>query len=168
MTEEITPRSLGTLELDDSVLLSSGPADGIGMAFGLAGNVGFGVFATLLNITSDIESIARSLGDGQAVVESDAARNSTESDDGTPHLVGRFSTDAVAAGEVWSGRQGSLETDNSDQGEDTGGKLTDTLHGEDGALEHGSLGINLGKLGISLGQNSPSWHLSISSWRTRT
>jgi hypothetical protein len=42
-------------------------------------HVGIDVLSGLLDITSDIESVARSLGDGQTVVERDTAWDGTES-----------------------------------------------------------------------------------------
>ena len=54
-------------------------ADLIWVSFGLAFHVGGCVFPGFLDIAADVESVARSLGDGQTVVETGTAWDCTES-----------------------------------------------------------------------------------------
>ena len=103
MAEEISPAGLGALKLNDSLLLSGSTADLIGVTFGFTSNVGLDILTGLLDIPRNIERVARSLGDGQSVVESDAAGNGTETDDGTPHLIGGLGADSVAGCEAGCG-----------------------------------------------------------------
>ena len=78
MGPEVTERSLGDLEL----LLASShgldTGDLIWVTLGLALHVRVDILGSLLDITSDVEGITRSLGDGETVVECDATGDGTE------------------------------------------------------------------------------------------
>lgn len=132
MADEIPPAGLGRVEVLSGVLDGLNAADLVGMTLGFALHVRLGVFAGLLDVTSDIESVARGFGDGQTVVQSDAARDGTEADDYTPHLVHRQTTNATTVGDILRGLEGLLEASRRNQGDDSRGELTDTLHRKHG------------------------------------
>jgi hypothetical protein len=100
-------------------------------------DVGLHILASLVNIAGNIESVARGLRDSQTEVESHASWNGTEPNDDTPHLVHSKTTDSVAFSDSLGGQQGLLETSGDDKSDDSRTKLTDTLHGKDGA-HHGT------------------------------
>lgn len=79
MVEEVLHGSFGDLKGFLSLGHGSGTPDLIWVALGLAVHICVDVVASLLNVTGDVESVAGSLGDGESVVESDAAGNSTKS-----------------------------------------------------------------------------------------
>jgi hypothetical protein len=112
-------------------------SDLVGVAFGLRREVGLDVRVSLDDIAGDIEGVAGSLGNGQAVVEGNAARHGAEADDNAPHLVDSNTTDAAALVDCISGEKRLLEARCNDKRHDTSGKLADTLHGEDRA-HHGA------------------------------
>lgn len=134
---EVAPGSLGGSKTVASVLDTSDTDGLVGLALSLASEVGLGVLITLDNVAGNIEGVARSLGDGKTEVQGDAARNSAEADDNTPHLVDGETADTTAVGDGRSSQERLLETLSDDQADDTSGELADTLHGEDGA-HHGT------------------------------
>lgn len=134
---EVGPRSLGDLDLWCGVTHGSSTSDLIGLAFSSAGEVGLDVGAGLDNITGDIESVAGSLWDGEAVVESDAAWDCAKADNHSPHLVHGFLADARAVGSVGGGGKRAFEASGDDKGDNTSSKLSHSLHGKDGA-HHGA------------------------------
>lgn len=87
MAEEVAPAGLGDLHLLLGHLLGGDAGDLVGLALGLALLEGFDVVAGLLNVLLDVEGVAGGLGDGQAVVERDAAGDGTQTNDCTPHLI---------------------------------------------------------------------------------
>ena len=96
MTEEIFVTSFWHVEALFGVLDDSSLTEIIGSTFGFLAEVRLRVFAGLFHVTSDIEGIARSLGDGQPIVESDTSGNSAKSNDDPPHFVGSKLADAIA------------------------------------------------------------------------
>lgn len=64
---EIAEAGLGDLEALFSLLVSLGPGNLIGIALMLALHVSLDIVVGLLDITSDVESVARGLGDGKTV-----------------------------------------------------------------------------------------------------
>jgi hypothetical protein len=134
---EVRPRGLWNLDLWCLIAHGGGTHHLVRDTLRSAGQVGLDIGAGLHDITRDIEGVARSLRDGQTVVEGDAAWNGTESDDHTPHLVDGAGADSVAVGRVNSAGERGLEACGDDQGDDPGTELTHALHSEDGA-HHGS------------------------------
>ena len=134
---EVAPRCLGDLHTGCGVLHGGDTSDLVGVALGLGREVGLDIGASLDNIARDIEGVAGGLGDSQTVVESNAARHGTETDDHAPHLVDSNATDAAALVDSIGGEEGLLEAGCDNKRHDTSSKLADTLHGEDGA-HHGT------------------------------
>jgi len=71
-------------------------AELVWFTLGLAIHVCVNILSSLLDITSNIESVTRSLGNGETVVESDASGDGTETDENTPHLVNGQLADTTA------------------------------------------------------------------------
>lgn len=117
--------------------LGGSAGDLIGAAVVLAVEVGLGVSVSLDNVAGNIEGVARSLRNGQTVVESNASGDGTETDDDTPHLVDGELADTIASSRGLGGQERLLETGSDNESDDTSSELTDTLHGEDGA-HHGT------------------------------
>lgn len=69
MGEEILETGLGDLEAILGSLVGSDAGNLVGVALALASNVGNDIIASLLDVTSDIESVTRSFGDGKTVCE---------------------------------------------------------------------------------------------------
>lgn len=70
MGEEVLEAGLGNLEALLGSLVGGDTGNLVGVALALSSNVGNDIIASLLNVTSDIESVTRSLGDGKTVCES--------------------------------------------------------------------------------------------------
>ena len=87
VSPEVGPRCFRDCELVGGVANGSGVSDLVWVSTWLVGHVGLDVRAGLDDIAGDIEGVTRSLGNGQTVVEGNAAWDSTETDDDTPHLV---------------------------------------------------------------------------------
>ena len=91
------------------------------------------VLVRLLDVTSNVESITWSLGNGEAEVEGYARGNDANTDQGTPHLVDSnlavASALSVGCGLVELALEASDEADH----DDSSTKLAETLHGEHGA-----------------------------------
>jgi hypothetical protein len=105
----------------------------IGLALALlARDVLLDILIRLLNIASDIESVARSLGDGETVVKSDTGGNDTETDQSAPHLVnGNLALVRRAALRVrCSLLELALEASYKTDHDNTTAELSKTLHGE--------------------------------------
>lgn len=111
-----------------------------------AGHVGLDIAAGLGDIAGNIEGVTGSLGDGKTVVESNAARDGTETDDDTPHLVSGEKAITLASALALGRLEGALETSSDNQSDDTSEELADTLHGEDGT-HHGSSPLGGRELG---------------------
>lgn len=142
---EVTPGSLrGHEVLAGNETLGVG--DLIRVAGVLAVNVSLGVGTGLDNIALDVEGVAGSLGDGETVVKGNASGDSAETDDDAPHLVHSKTTDTIAVLDGLGGLERLFEARDDDEGDDTGGELTETLHGEDGS-HHGTSPLGGGKLG---------------------
>lgn len=148
MAPEVGPGSLGDLELTGSSSLGSSASDLIRVAVVLAVEVGLGVSVGLDNVTGNVEGVARSLGDGKTVVESNASGNGTETNDDTPHLVNGKLADTVASSRVLGSQKRLLETGSDDESNDTSSELTNTLHGEDGT-HHGTAPLGGSELGCN-------------------
>ena len=101
---EVAPAGLRRVKTGNSVGDSRSTMDLVRMTFTLALDVGFGVLTSLVDITSDIEGIARSFGDRETVVKSDTARHGTETNDHPPHLVNRKTADPIALGGFLGGQ----------------------------------------------------------------
>lgn len=140
MTDEISPAGLGNLQSGVGARKTPNTSDLIGITLRLALNVSLDILTGLFWISGDIKGIAGSFWNGKTVVEGDAARNGAKADDGTPHLVGGFSTNTGAVTEITSRGQSILEAGSGDQGQNSACKLTNTLHGKDGTLE---VGVNM-------------------------
>lgn len=134
---EVTEGCLGDLELGSTLAHHLDTVDLVWDTFRLAAEVGLDIGAGLDDVARHIECVAGSLRDRQAVVESNAARYSTEADDHTPHLVDCLAADTVAVGVRLRGKQRLLEASSDNERDDTGSELTNTLHGEDGT-HHGT------------------------------
>lgn len=79
MGAEIGPGGSGCINADDGSIF----VDDDVLAFDDVGNISGGLFEVALNIHGE----SRSLGDGQTEVEGDTSRDSTETDEETPHEV---------------------------------------------------------------------------------
>ena len=134
---KVLPTGLGDLKPTLGVLDDGNTSDLVGMTLGFTLDVSLGVFTGLLNIASHIEGVPRRLGDGQTEVESNASRNSAETDDDTPHLVNGQTANTATGSGSFGGHQGFLETRSNDESDDGRRKLTDSLHGKDGS-HHGA------------------------------
>ena len=134
---EVSPAGLGRVEADASILQNSRTVNLVRVTLWLALDVGLDILTGLVDITGNIKGVARSLGDGQTEVESNASWNGTEADDDTPHLVNSKSTDTVAGRHSLGRQQGLLETSGDDKSDDGCSELANTLHGEDRA-HHGT------------------------------
>jgi len=137
MMDEIAPTSFRDIEVLGRVLDGLDPADLVRVTLCFALHVGLGVLAGLLDIASDIESVARGFRDGQTVVQRNAAWHSTEADDHTPHLVDRKTADTTTVRGVAGGLKRLLEASSNDESNDGGAELSDTLHGKHRA-HHGT------------------------------
>ena len=151
VAEEVLPGWLWGLELRSGVTHSGDTGDLIRNTLSGTRKVGLDIRATLDNIAGDIESVARSLWDGETEVEGNASWNSTHSNDDTPHLVDSKVADTIASS--LSGDRGSnaassswnsagalkrlLEANSDNESDDTSGELTETLVGEDSS-HHGT------------------------------
>jgi hypothetical protein len=78
VSPEVGPRSLGSLELSSGLLHGGNTLDLVWVTLALSLHVSSNIISSLLDITSDIEGVSRSLGDGKTVVESNATGNGTE------------------------------------------------------------------------------------------
>ena len=96
MTEEVFVASFWHAEALFGVLNDGSLAEVIGFTLRFLAEVCLRVFAGLLHVASDIKGIARSLGDGQPIIESNASGDSAKSNDDPPHFVGRKLADAIA------------------------------------------------------------------------
>lgn len=151
MVAEILKGGFRDLESGGGLHHGGDTADLVWVALGLTLHVGVDVVAGLLDITCDIKGVTWGLGDGETVVEGDAAGNGTESDDYTPHLVDGQLADTSAVGGFASSDEGLLETGSHNQSNDCGCELTNTLHGEH-SVHHGSSPLGGGKLGSNDGR----------------
>lgn len=111
-----------------------------------AGNVVLGVLVGLLDITGNVEGVAGGLGDGQAVVQRDAAGDGAKANERAPHLVDGHGAVAGAVGGLGRGREGVLEAEGDEEHDEGGAQLAEPLHGEDGA-HHGATPLGGRKLG---------------------
>lgn len=139
VSEEVGPGCLGDLKLGSSVTHGADASDFIWYTLGGASEVSLDIRTTLDDVPGDIEGVARSLGNGQTEVEGDGARNCTHSNDDTPHLVDGLEADAIARSDdsggvlAVGGQERLLEPNGDNQSDETGSKLTETLHGKDGS-----------------------------------
>ncbi|RUP49682.1 LOW QUALITY PROTEIN: hypothetical protein BC936DRAFT_141818 [Jimgerdemannia flammicorona] len=127
---EVAPRSLGNIRLFKSLGL------GVVARGGATLDEGGGVLDTLVDFAFNIHGEAGSLGDGKA--ESGNGRDTAKTDDDTPDLVERVDV----------GLDGALIGDENDEGDDSGSKDTETLHGKDGG-HHGTAAVGGGELGVT-------------------
>ena len=129
-----------------SILLGGDTGNLVGVTLVLAAHVGLDVRVGLLDVTSDVEGVAGSLGDGQTVVEGDDTGDGTETDEDSPHLVNSEAADASAVGLLGGGEERLLEAESDEEHDESGGELTKTLHGEDSA-HHGTTPLGGSELG---------------------
>jgi len=78
VVDEVLERGFGDFESGAGLDHGGYASDFVRMTFGLTIDVGPDVCAGFLDITGDVEGVARGFGDGETVVEGDAAGNSTE------------------------------------------------------------------------------------------
>ena len=109
MTNEIFVASFWHAETLFGVLNDSSLAKIIGPSLGFLAEVCLRIFACLLHVASDIEGIARSLGNGQPIIESNASGDSAKSDDDPPHFVDSKLADAVAGCDSLGSQERFLE-----------------------------------------------------------
>src|SRR3569833_3265860 len=100
VTEEVAPAGRLVGQMLCRVLLGGNTGQLVGVALGLAANVSLDDVVGLLDITGDIERVAGGLGNGQSVVEGNAAGDGTEADQDAPHLVDGDSADSGAVGRL--------------------------------------------------------------------
>jgi hypothetical protein len=112
----------------------------------LTRNVLLSISGGLLDVAGNIKSVARSLGNGEAVVEGEAGGDDTDTDKGAPHLV--YSNLAVAGAGVVTSRTRERVLESGDEAKHNKGtaKLTETLHGKDSA-HHGTAPLGGSELG---------------------
>lgn len=138
VSAEVLEARLGNGDLNLSGLLGLDPGDFVDVTLTkLAASIGLDVKGSLFYVSSHIEGVARGLGDGETEIKSEAARHSTEPNQGPPHFVDGDGADASAGG-IGGGRgQRLLEAESDEQHDESSDKLADTLHGENGT-HHGT------------------------------
>ena len=104
------------------------------------------VFVGLLNVTGDIESVARRLGNGEALVERDTSWDDANSDESAPHLVDSYSALTVTVRVASNSLKGVLKTSDKAKHDKSTTELTETLHSKDGT-HHGTTPLGSGELG---------------------
>lgn len=88
-------------------------------------------------VPCDVEGESRSLWDGETEIESEDSRNTTDSNDDSPHFVNRKSAFTSAVRSIRSVEEGLLEAGSNNQSNHGSRKLTKTLHRED-RTHHGT------------------------------
>lgn len=96
------------------------------------GNIALGLVEVVLNI----QDVTGGLGDGQTEVDSDEGRQASETNENTPDIVEVVDISL----------DGGLEGSEEDDGDDTGGEVTESLHGKDSG-HHGTATVGGGELG---------------------
>jgi hypothetical protein len=127
-----------------AVLEGSNALDLVRVTLALALKIGCDIFTSLDNITVDVEGVAGSFRDGQTIVQGKAGRNSTEADDDTPHLVDSEIADTRALADAGGSLERAPETSGDDEGNESTGQLTNTLHSEHGS-HHGTTPLGGGE-----------------------
>lgn len=79
MVEEVAQAGTGDLERLLGSLGGGDAGDLVGVALALAGHVSLDVVAGLLDVTGDIESVARGFGDGQTVYKGELENHRSSS-----------------------------------------------------------------------------------------
>lgn len=94
---------------------------------GTGGEVRVDVLRGLLDVALNVHSVTGSLGDSETEVEGNASGDTADTDKSTPALVNGL--------EVVNGlrKNALLETSNGNNGDDSAGKVTPALSGEDGS-----------------------------------
>ena len=146
VAKEVRPRCLGNFHARSSITHLVDAGDLVRDTLGRGGEVGLDIGTGLDNVAGNVEGVARSLGNGQTVVESNATRHGTEADDHTPHLVDSDAADSTARADLRGSQERLLEASGDDEGDDTGTELAHTLHSEDRA-HHSTAPFGGGKLG---------------------
>ena len=137
VTEEVAPTGLGDFEVSLGVLDSLNTRNLVRVTLRFTLHISLGVLAGFLDVTGNIEGVARGFGDRETVVERDATRDGTEADDYTPHLIDREPADTAALGRSGSSQEGLFEARGDDKGNHGGGELANTLHSEN-RTHHGA------------------------------
>src|SRR5215469_11317155 len=137
MVEDIAPRCWWDLHLGSVLLDSLETFDFIWDALCYALHVGLDVGTSLDDITSDVEGVTRSFGNGETVVEGDTAGDGTKANNHSPHLVNCKATNTAAVADSLGRDERFLEAGSDDERNNAGTKLTKTLHGEHRA-HHGA------------------------------
>jgi hypothetical protein len=146
-TEEVLEGGLGNLELSNRLLAAGDLGDLIGIALTvLARDVLLSIDGGLLDVAGNIEGVAGSLGNGEAVVEGKAGRDDTDTDESAPHLVDSNRAVASAGVVTTGGLERALKTGDEAQHDEGTTKLTETLHGED-STHHGTAPLGGSELG---------------------
>ena len=130
MAPEVAQRCVGGIELG-RFAHSLHTGNLVGNTFGFAAEVCLDIRASFDDIAGDVESVARCLGDSEAVIEGDATWDSAETNNHTPHLVDCKSARAHAGGAVRGNLKGFFETSGDNDGHDSSGELAKTLHCKD-------------------------------------
>lgn len=146
MTDEILPASLGHRHALSSLLLRRDTSELIRRTLSLAIDVSLNIFLRTLNIAGHIKGITGCLGNGEAVVQSDATGNGTETNEDSPHLVDGLGAVAGAVGGLGGVDERALEAQSDEEHDKGGTELAETLHGKD-STHHGSTPLGRRELG---------------------
>lgn len=98
-----------------------------------ARKVSVGVCVTSLDVTGNIESVSRGLGDGQTVVEGDTSRDGAEADNDTPHSVNGDFAGLVTQLRLFRGDGLGFKSNSDNEGHKRSDELADSLHRKDGS-----------------------------------
>jgi hypothetical protein len=130
VTAEIGPTGLGGDTISALVVHKSDPLDFIGVSLALTLHVSADVFIGLDQIVGNIKSKARGLRDSQTIVQGEQRRDSSKSNDDSPHFVDRKLADAGAVANVLGAFQRFPEAGSNKQSNDSRCKLAEALHGK--------------------------------------
>lgn len=119
MTTEIGPGCFGDISaLNDGVRVD-GESTG--------GEEGVNILRSLCDVSLDIHGETGSLGDGETEVEGDHTRDTAHADEDTPAVVNSGGT---TAGLSWAVLDLGLVCSDDDEGDEGGGKVTESNAGE--------------------------------------
>lgn len=131
VSPEVGPAGLGGLETAAGVGDDNSANGLIRVSLGLSSKISLGVLISLDDVASNVESVTGSLGNRKTEVESNAAGDSTETNDDTPHLVNSQTTNTTAVTDGRGSHQRLFEASSNNEGHDTSSKLANALHSKD-------------------------------------